>query len=161
MEPLPPVNAVVSALRARGIDVPPGPVRVDGYGDSPELSAELLALIRCGRKRAGTSLLWAIEADGDTVPEVGQIEIVVDHRNEPALITRITQVQVVPYDQVTAEYAAIEGEGDGSLEFWRDAHWAYFSRECQRIGREPSQAMPVVCCVFEVLMSVGSREDGR
>ncbi len=31
-------------------------------------------------------------------------------RNEPALITRVTRVEVVPYNQVTAEYAAIEGE---------------------------------------------------
>jgi len=160
METLPPVATIVSTLRARGIDVPAGPVRVDGYGDSPELSASLLALIRQGRKRAGTSLLWAVEAEGDSLPEVGQIEVVVDHRNEPALITRITQVQVLPYDQVTAEYAAIEGEGDGSLGYWRDAHWAFFSRECQRIGREPSQTMPVVCCVFELLMSVDDREDG-
>lgn len=159
-ETLPPVATVVSTLRARGIDLPPGPVRVDGYGDSPELSASLLALIRQGRKRAGTSLLWAVEAEGETLPEVGQIEIVVDHRNEPALITRITQVQVLPYDQVTAEYAAIEGEGDGSLEYWRDAHWAFFTRECQRIGRESSQTMPVVCCVFELLMSVDRKEDG-
>ena len=66
------------------------------------------------------------------------IEIVVDHRNEPALITRITQVQVLPYGEVTAEYAAIEGEGDGSLAYWREAHWAFFSRECRRLGREPT-----------------------
>jgi uncharacterized protein YhfF len=151
MEPLPPVTDVVAKLRARGIEVPPGPVRVDGYGDSPELSASLLALIREGRKRAGTSLLWAIEAEDESIPQVGQVEVVVDHQNEPALITRITQVQVVPYSQVTAEYAAIEGEGDGSLEYWRTAHWAFFSRECKRVGREPTESMPVVCSVFEVL----------
>lgn len=151
MEALPLVAEVVAKLRARGIALPPGPVRVDGYGDSPELSASLLALIREGRKRAGTSLLWAIEAEGEAVPQVGQVEIVLDHQNQAALITRITQVQVVPYNQVTAEYAAIEGEGDGSLEYWRVAHWAFFSRECERIGREPTEAMPVVCSVFEVL----------
>jgi uncharacterized protein YhfF len=76
---------------------------------------------------------------------------VVDHRNEPALVTRITRVEVVAYCEVTAEYASIEGEGDGSLEYWRKAHWAFFSRECKRIGREPSEEMPVVCSVFEVL----------
>lgn len=151
MEPLPPVADVVAKLRARGVEVPSGPVRVDGYGDSPELSASLLALIRDGRKRAGTSLLWAIEAENESIPQRGQVEIVLDHRNDPALITRITQVQVVPYSQVTPEYAAIEGEGDGSLEYWRKAHWAFFSRECERIGREPAESMPVVCSVFEVL----------
>ena len=148
---LPPVALLLAKLRAMGVDVPAGPVRADGYGDSPELSAALLALIRAGRKRAGTSLLWAMEAEGEALPQVGQIEIVVDHLNEPALLTRITRVETVPFNQVTAEYAAIEGEGDGSLAYWREAHWAFFSRECQRAGREPTATMPVVCSVFEVL----------
>ena len=98
--------------------------------------------------------MWAMEADGDVFPAVGDVEIVVDHLNAPALITRITSVAVVPYAEVTPEYAAIEGEGDGSLAYWRDAHWAFFSRECARIGRAPSEAMPVVCSVFEVLAIV-------
>ena len=53
--------------------------------------------------------------------------------------------------EVSAEYAAIEGEGDGSLAYWRDGHWRFFSRECKRIGKEPAQTMPVICNVFEVL----------
>jgi uncharacterized protein YhfF len=129
-------------------------VRADGYGDSPELSEELIELIRSGPKRAGTGLLWAIEEDGESLPQVGDIEIVVNHQFEPALVTRITRVEVLPFDQVSAEYAAIEGEGDGSLEYWRQGHWRFFSRECARIGREPSQEMPVVCSVFELLAVV-------
>lgn len=134
--------------------MPPGRVRVDGYGDSPELSNELIELIRSGPKRAGTSLLWAMELDGDPMPEVGDIEIVVDHLDEPVLLTRITRVDLLPFNSVTAEYAAIEGEGDGSLEYWRQGHWSFFSRQCSRIGRKPTQDMPVVCSVFELLASV-------
>jgi len=147
-------SLAIAKLRALGIEIPEGPVRVDGYGDSPELSASLLALIRAGRKRAGTSLLWAMEAENEPLPEAGQVEILVDHRDEPALVTRITRVQVVPFSEVTAEYAAIEGEGDASLRYWREVHWDYFSRECERIGREPSESMPVVCSVFELLGEV-------
>lgn len=154
MQTLPAVSAVVTKLREQGVDIPPGRVRVVGYGDSPELSTSLLALICEGRKRAGTSLLWAFEAENQSVPRVGDIEIVVDHSNEPALITRVTRVQVVPYNEVSVEYAAIEGEGDGSLEYWRSAHWAFFSRECERIQRKPSETMLVVCSVFELLSIV-------
>jgi uncharacterized protein YhfF len=157
MEPLPSVASVLAKLAALKVAIPPGPVRLDGYGDSPSLSEELLALIRRGRKRAGTSLLWACEADDQPIPSVRDIEIVLDFQNEPALVTRITDFAVVPYGEVTPEYAAIEGEGDGSLEYWRRAHWAYFSRECRRIGREPTEAMPVVCSVFEVLHVLPSR----
>ncbi len=148
---LPSVASILAKMAALEVAVPPGPVRLDVYGDSPALSEALLALIREGTKRAGTSLLWACEAEGVPVPAAGDIEIVLDHHHEPALITRITGVAVVPYCAVGAEYAAIEGEGDGSLDYWRKAHWAFFSRECRRLGREPSEEMPVVCCVFEVV----------
>lgn len=147
----PDISEMIERVRAQGIAIPDGPVRTDAYGDSAELSAELLDLIRSGKKRAGTSLLWSYEAENEPLPELGLIEIVLDHRNEPALVTRITRLEIVPYCQVSAEYAAIEGEGDGSLEYWRDAHWAYFSRECERINRTPSETMLVVCCVFELI----------
>jgi len=61
---------------------------------------------------------------------------------------------VAPFAAVTLEYAAIEGEGDSSLEYWREAHWAFFSRECVRVGREASESMPVVCSIFEVLYAL-------
>jgi uncharacterized protein YhfF len=141
----------VAHLAALGITLPPGPVRVDGYGDSEALSNELLDLIRSGRKRAGTGLLWASEAEGESIGQAGDIEIVVDHHNRPCIVTRLLDVYVVPFRDVSADYAAIEGEGDGSLDFWRRAHWAYFSRECARIGRIPGDDMPVVCSTFEVL----------
>jgi uncharacterized protein YhfF len=60
-------------------------------------------------------------------------------------------VDVVPFADVDAEFAAIEGEGDGSLEYWRRAHEAFFGRECKRIGRAPEPRMPVVCERFEVV----------
>lgn len=156
VSPLPAIECLVAKLKDRGITLPPGPVHADGYGDSPELSASLLELIRSGRKRAGTGLLWAYEHDGEHIARAGDIEIAVDHLHEPAIVTRIVSSEVVPFNRVTAEYAAIEGEGDGSLDDWRKAHWSYFSRECRRIGRVPDESMPVICCVFEVLDVVPS-----
>lgn len=151
---LPSLATVLAKLAARGIAVPPGRVGLDTFGDSPELSRELVDLIRDGRKRAGTSLLWAHEHEDEPLPEVGDVDIVVDHEGEPAAVTRVVRVQVVPFEQVDAAYAALEGEGDGSLAHWRAAHWHFFGRECARMGRAPTEDMPVVCCVFEVLAVV-------
>jgi len=150
----PSLATVLAKLAARGIAVPPGRVGLDTFGDSPELSRELLALIRDGRKRAGTSLLWAHEHEGEPLPEVGDVDIVVDHEGEPAAVTRVVRVLVVPFEQVDAAYAALEGEGDGSLAHWRAAHWHFFGRECARMGRAPAEDMPVVCCAFELLAVV-------
>jgi uncharacterized protein YhfF len=158
MSTTPSIQSLISKVRLLGITLPPGPVRMDGYGDSPALSEELLALIRAGRKRAGTGLLWAYNADRQALPKIGDIEIVIDHEGEPAFVTRITSVEIVPYAEVTAEYAAVEGEGDGSLAYWRKAHWAFFSRECRRIGREPAESMPVICSIFEVLNIVPRKQ---
>ncbi|MBP1467380.1 ASCH domain-containing protein [Candidatus Chloroploca sp. M-50] len=151
MQPLPSIETLIARLAVHGIKLPQGPVRVDGYGNTAELSTELLNLIKSGRKRAGTGLLWAYEHDREPIAATGDIEIVVDHRNQPALITRIVTSEIVAFNEVNAEYAAIEGEGDGSLEYWRKGHWNFFSRECRRIGREPTETMPVICNVFEVL----------
>lgn len=154
MLPIPDTEVVIALLKARGIELPPGPVVVDGYGDSEELSNELLALIRSGRKRAGTGLLWAYQHDGQHIAQTGDIEIVVDHLNVPVMVTRVVRSEVIEYNQVTAEYAALEGEGDGSLAYWRKAHWIFFGRECRRIGREPTETMPVICTVFEVVLEL-------
>jgi uncharacterized protein YhfF len=145
------VADVVAALHARGVVLPAGNVRVDYYGDSAELSRLLLAMIRSGQKRAGTGLLWWHEHEGEPFAKVGDIEIVLTHDHQPAIVTCITSIEVLPYCQVSAEYAAIEGEGDGSLDYWREAHWHYFSRVCASIGKLPTQEMLVICSVFEVL----------
>jgi uncharacterized protein YhfF len=149
--PLPPVDVLIRRLRELGYDLPPGPVRADGFGDTPALSRELLDLIRYGDKRGGTSLLWGMQARGEELPVVGGIEIVIDHLGEPALVVRTTSVAVLPFAEVTAEFAASEGEGDRTLANWRRDHWAYFGRECAELGRTPDVSMPCVCSNFELL----------
>lgn len=149
--PDPRLAPALAWLSERGIALPGGRTVVDGYGDSPELSEALLELIRAGRKRAGTGLLAAMQADGDPIPLPGDVEIVLDHAGVPALLTRTTRVELLPFGRVGAAYAAVEGEGDGSLEYWRRGHWAFFGRECARIGITPTEEMIVVCCEFELL----------
>ena len=151
---LPSVSELQAKLRRLGISLPAGEIRVGANGDSAQLSHDLLQLIRHGNKRAGTSLMWELEHDAETIGQAGTIEIVVDHRGEPSVVTRNISVTLLPFSEVSAEYAATEAEGDGSLGYWRAAHWAYFSRVCARIGRTPDESMPVVCSVFEVLQVV-------
>lgn len=150
--PIPsPTDELLAKLRQLGDFQLPDRVRIDSYGDSDELSQELLDLIRSGRKRANASLVWSYEHDGESMPQMGDVDVVVDHLGNPALITRNVDVRVLPYCAVSPEHAAAEGEGDGSIEYWRRAHWSFFSRECERMGRVPTEAMLVVCIAFEVV----------
>lgn len=120
--------------------------------DANEASAnDLAALVMAGTKRATASLGWSFESSGKPLPKRGDLSVMTDWRGNPLCVIETIQVDIVPYDEVTAEFAATEGEGDKSLAHWREAHWAYLGRECARIGRAPDQRMPVVCERFEVV----------
>jgi uncharacterized protein YhfF len=123
----------------------------EAWGDSPRLADELGALIVDGTKTATCSALWEYEAQGDPLPEVGMKTIVLDGTNDPLCIVETTEVAVRPYDEVDARFAHEEGEGDRSLEYWRDAHWRFFSRTLPDTGREPTMDMPLVCERFRVI----------
>jgi uncharacterized protein YhfF len=123
----------------------------EAWGDSPQLADELGALIVDGTKTATCSALWEYEAEGSAWPEIGSKTIVLDGNNDPLCIVETTEVAVRPYDEVDAQFAYEEGEGDRSLEYWRDAHWRFFSRTLPEIGRDPATDMPLVCERFRVI----------
>jgi uncharacterized protein YhfF len=121
------------------------------FGDSESLADELAVLVVAGTKRATASLLWSHEADAKPMPKPGDLSIVEKWSGEPVCIIETMSVAMLPFEEVGAEFAATEGEGDGSLEYWRAGHWAYFGRECARLGKEPSASMLVVCESFKVI----------
>lgn len=121
------------------------------FADTEAAANELAELALRGTKRATAGLLWAFEAVGTRLPARGDLSVVTDWRGTPVCVIETVDVAIVPFDQVTEQFAATEGEGDGSLRYWREAHWASFTRECQRIGRTPTPEMPVVCEEFRVV----------
>ena len=123
----------------------------EGWGDSPEMADELGALIADGTKTATCSALWEYEAEDEPLPQVGLKSIVLDGKGDPLCIVETTEVEVRPYEEVDAGFAYEEGEGDRSLEYWREAHWCFFSRTLPNIGKEPTTDMPLVCERFRVV----------
>ncbi len=123
----------------------------EGWSDSPQLADELGTLIASGTKTAACSALWEYEAEGEPLPEVGVKTIVLDGNDNPMCIIETTEVEVRPFDEVDAQFAFGEGEGDRSLEYWREAHWRFFSRTLPSVGKEPATDMPLVCERFRVV----------
>jgi uncharacterized protein YhfF len=121
------------------------------FGDSPEMADELGKLVVDDVKTGTASLAWEYNYDGEPLPRAGEHSIILDGKGDPLCIIETTRVYIEPYNLVDAEQAYAEGEGDRSLQFWRDAHWNYFSRRCEAIGREPHECMPVVCERFQVV----------
>jgi uncharacterized protein YhfF len=145
------INKVRVTLASRGTPLPDGVVTIDHFGDSPELSADLLALIASGKKRGGASLHAAYAIEKLPVPQVGEIRIVLDFNDEPVFVTRNTAVDIASFNAVGADFAACEGEGDGSLAYWRQAHTDYFTRTSPELGITFNEDMLIVCERFEVL----------
>ena len=118
------------------------------YGDDPDRLAELT---RAGGKTATASAGVWYERGEEPLPRTGEYSVILDSREEAVCVIRTTRVFTVPFDQVTAEHAQKEGEGDRSLAHWRRVHEDFFRAELAEAGLEFSPDMPVVCEEFEVV----------
>lgn len=118
------------------------------FGATPELAQELLDLVLAGTKTATSSAQWDYE--DEELPERGNLSIILDGVGRPRVLIATTEVRVVPFDQVDAEHARLEGEGDLSLAHWREVHERFFTDHAEH-DRGFSREMPVVLERFEVL----------
>ena len=104
-------------------------VEVDGFGRLPccaygseGVQERLAALVIAGRKRA---TVWDGREGNPTAP--GMLWAVMVAGRAVAVIETVT-VGRRRFCDIDAEFAAVEGEGDGSLAFWRAAHEEYFRK---------------------------------
>ena len=108
-------------------------------------------LIRIDQKTATCSLNIWYESGEEPIPTVGHLQVVVDWNRKPICIIEIDKVETCKYNEVTPEFAHAEGEGDRSLEWWRKAHWDFFSEECKELGIEVNGNMKLVLEWFHVV----------
>lgn len=125
-----------------------------GFGDGSEMADELGGLVVQGVKTATCSSVEEIAADGDPIPQAGDLSIILDGRGEPIGIIETIGIEIKPLDEVTADFAYEEGEGDRSLEYWRDGHRRFFGRGHARLGIPMSDQIPVVCERFRLIWPV-------
>ena len=146
------LNSVPSYFGPTTLEVVPPPAW--SFGDSPEQADALLALVLDGTKTATTSALRDYEADDEPLPEPGTMGILLDGSGHPRALVEVTEVTVVPFEEVTEEHARAEGEGDGSLAAWREEHERFFSATApEDAGFSPD--MPVVLERFRVVYQGG------
>jgi len=119
-----------------------------GFGGEGALADQLSALVLAGRKRATTSLPVEFTALNEPLPKAGDLSIILDGRGAPVAIIERTCVELAPFEAVSEDYAACEGEGDGSLGYWREAHARYFEGVCARLGGQVAASTPVLCQRF-------------
>ena len=87
----------------------------------------MLGLVLDGTKIATASALS--EYPEGELPEPGSLSILLDSGGHPQALIATTAVQVVPFNEVGADHARAEGEGDLSVEYWRTAHSDFFGAD--------------------------------
>lgn len=93
------------------------------FGNSPEMADRLLAFVLAGSKRA---TCWSIADGQQTYP--GKRMVVLDGSARPRAVIETVTLEQRRFCDVDLEFALAEGEGDKTLEEWRQGHQAYFER---------------------------------
>jgi uncharacterized protein YhfF len=127
-----------------------GAFRVGPTDDSAEDGA--LLIVR-GLKTARASVLSGLQASHQPRPQVGSLHIVENGRDRPVCVVRTTELIIRPFREVDQRFAYDFGEWDRSLKMWRQQCWPLFAATCERLGRNPDHAMPILCQRFRLVFA--------
>ncbi len=116
-----------------------------------EYHDELLGLMLEGKKYATAHMARDFEKNNIPRRQVGDYWVIVDTHNNLVGLVKVTEVAVTPFNEVTAEFAAREGEGDSSLAYWQNVHKEYFLLQLADWGEDWSEDCPVVCETFSLV----------
>ena len=102
-------------------------------------------------KRATAHLAMDFELNNVPRRETGDYWVILWESFKPACVLEIVNVEVRPFKEVDQTFASREGEGDGSLAYWKNCHEEYFKLQLADWGREWSEDLPVVLESFELV----------
>ncbi|WP_455813105.1 ASCH domain-containing protein [Pseudomonas graminis] len=98
------------------------------FGDSSEMADELAGLVIEGKKTATCGSLSSFKNEEES-PTIGGYSIILNGKGEAVCVIRTISLRIVRFCDVGEDLASKEGEGDLSLNYWREAHKDFFSRE--------------------------------
>lgn len=83
------------------------------FGAEPD---DLAQLVLDGTKTATASAYPLYEVEDEPLPKVGEYSVILNSKDEAVCVIQLTQVFVVPFNEVSETQAYKEGEGDRSLQ---------------------------------------------
>ena len=121
------------------------------FGVEPDQLADLVLK----REKSATASAYDLyQIDGEPIPQAGTFDVILDGQGQAVCIIKVTKVTVVPFNQVSAEHAFKEGEGDKSLAYWRQVHEELFTEWMAEAGLAFSEETGVVleefCKVYPI-----------
>ena len=116
------------------------------------VDADSLAhLVVTGTKTATASAYPLYELEKEPLPLAGAYSVILDAKDNAVCVIQTTKVTVVPFNEVTADHAYKEGEGNRSLDYWREVHESFFTECLREAGLKFTPDMKVVCEEFVVV----------
>lgn len=121
------------------------------YCDNKKDADECADLVVQGIKQATSTSVWWFEKFNEDHPAIGDLAVITNWDGVPKAVVKTTRVEIVKFKDISEKYAFIEGEGDRSLEYWKEVHWKYYLNEMMEHGEMPSEEMEIVCEYFETI----------
>ena len=121
------------------------------FGGGDVIANELAELVLDGIKTATASAYELYEMDNSPLPPVGGLNIILDAQENAICITETTKVYVCSFNKISADHAFKEGEGNRSLEYWREVHKEFFTNALSEYNQSFDEDMLVVCEEFKVI----------
>lgn len=120
------------------------------YADEDQEFASILALILCGKKTANFSALAGYHIDNEPLPHKSEYYVLNNWKGEHVAVIKTTNVQILPFEEITWEMAQKEG-ADEDLSSFRQRYSEFFQEDSDIVGYDFSPTMPVVFEEFEVV----------
>lgn len=118
-------------------------------GTPGAMRRRLNRLILDGHKRATAGLLLEYVKENEELESEGEWLALVDDDTQRIAMVVVVNVETVPFIEVPWAFAQAEGEGDESLEAWREGHRGFWAAE----GETVDDQTPVVLIRFELVPS--------
>ncbi len=130
------------------------------FGDSPQMASLLAHMVARGDKRATAGWCAAAERAGETIPWPGLVSVVTDGFGMPICAIETERVDRIRFADIDEDVAFAEGEGDRTLEDWREGHRRYFEREAKRLDLTFDDDAELFVERFRLLRVLGRSPDG-
>ncbi len=119
------------------------------FSDQKAVADELCELVLAGKKTATCAPLYQYELEELPVPQEGERSVILDGSSKARCVIECIGADVIPFNEVEADFAAAQGEGDGSLKTWKKRQKALF----ESLGYFDDE-MLVVCERFKVIEKI-------
>ena len=125
---------------------------LDGEFDSFSFYDDFLLDLVMNKTKMGTSSLYDMyQYLNEELPKENSYSVILDSSDNAKCIIKNKSVNILPFNKVDDRLAYLEGEGDKSLEYWKNTHREFFANELKEINKEFNEDMLIVFEEFELV----------